>query len=400
MQSIDRIEVVRGPMSVIYGDNAFLGSINIVTNQAATTPNLGSISYGNNGARQAFLRLRPELDEGFMVFNGGYDAGDGVDGVDGRYADLIAPEQLATLDPRMHDDLGGNLDHGNYSLDISANYRAFTPDLQYSRMDYGAYFITPPFDDGNRVDLTGFHVALGYGREISNGVRLATRLIFSSEDYDADFDFIVPEIDDGQTQGSERLEFEVDLDWSANKRLDLIGGYRHRELFDIRSHGRLDTLGVVFNTASEDISQDDIFIQADYRPIDTLKLVAGLRLSHTDAYRVTEKDLLSGRVSQWHFPSRSAWTPRLGAIWSIDDRNLLKLLYGEALQDNSQKEVSEAEEIATWELNWLTRFEQGSLQLSLFENETDHLCRRPPDPGRAGRRPRGYPGLLDPFYRR
>ena len=59
VQSIDRIEVIRGPMSVIYGDNAFLGSINIITNQAAATPNLASVSYGNNGARPACAGVTP-----------------------------------------------------------------------------------------------------------------------------------------------------------------------------------------------------------------------------------------------------------------------------------------------------------------------------------------------------
>ena len=76
------------------------------------------------------------------------------------------------------------------------------------------------------------------------------------------------------------------------------------------------------------------------------------------------------------FPARARWTPRLGAIWSINPRNQLKLLYGEAQQDNGQVEVSEAETIATWELNYLSRFERGSLQLSLFENRTDHLLRK------------------------
>ena len=33
VEAIDRIEVVRGPMSVVYGSGAFLGVINIITNE-------------------------------------------------------------------------------------------------------------------------------------------------------------------------------------------------------------------------------------------------------------------------------------------------------------------------------------------------------------------------------
>lgn len=34
VQAIDRIEVIQGPISVIYGSSAFLGVINIITNLA------------------------------------------------------------------------------------------------------------------------------------------------------------------------------------------------------------------------------------------------------------------------------------------------------------------------------------------------------------------------------
>jgi len=383
VQSIDRIEVVRGPMSVIYGDNAFFGSINIITNKVEATPNLASVSYGNNGARQAFGRLRKEFDDGFVVFNGGYDRNDGVDG---RFADLMAPERVAALDPRMHQGLGGDLDRSNYNLDLSAAYRDFSLDLQYSRMNYGAYFLTPAFDDGNRLDLSSFHAALGYDSEIRDGLRLATRLVYSSEDYDADFDFVVPDSGAVQSQDSRRLDIEADLDWSPNENLGVIAGYRHRRLSNIRNNVTADVIDFAADIDSQTVQQNDLFVQADYRPLENIKLVAGLRWSHTGAYQVTRVTPLPTH----EFPARTRWTPRLGAIWSINPRNQLKLLYGEAQQVNAQVEVGEAETIATWELNYLSRFERGSVQLSLFENRTDHLLRKTqflnPDTGRFEKR--------------
>ena len=372
VQSIDRIEVVRGPMSVIYGDNAFLGSINIITNQVAATPNLASVSYGNNGARQAFARLRREFDHGFVVLNGGYDANDGPDG---RFADLMSSAQLARLDPRMHDDLGGDIDHANYSLDLSGNYRDISLDLQYSRMNYGAYLLTPPFDDGNRIDLSSLHAALGYQREVADGLRLATQVIYSSEQYNGKFDFILPQVDANQDQDSRRLDIEMDLDWSPSATINLIGGYRHRRLFNIHNNAQLKRIGVTVDQDSGDVSRNDLFVQADYRPIDALKLVAGVRWSHAASYQVSRSNS-PPESPEMEFPSQSAWTPRLGAIWSVNERHRLKLLYGEARQDNQQVEVAKPEEIATWEANWLSRFDHGTLQLGLFQNRTDHLLRK------------------------
>ncbi len=57
MENIDRIEVTRGPNTVSYGSNAFMGVINIITLDPSLTKGwLFSANHGNNGIRDQTVR--------------------------------------------------------------------------------------------------------------------------------------------------------------------------------------------------------------------------------------------------------------------------------------------------------------------------------------------------------
>ena len=57
MEAIDRIEVIRGPMSVIYGQGAFLGAFNIITNEITDkSVSFVSTSYGSEKTEKLFMR--------------------------------------------------------------------------------------------------------------------------------------------------------------------------------------------------------------------------------------------------------------------------------------------------------------------------------------------------------
>jgi outer membrane receptor protein involved in Fe transport len=53
LRRIARIEVIRGPSSVLYGSNAFLGVINIITKRGAAQETIGQITYGQDNTRRA-----------------------------------------------------------------------------------------------------------------------------------------------------------------------------------------------------------------------------------------------------------------------------------------------------------------------------------------------------------
>jgi outer membrane cobalamin receptor len=224
VESIDRVEVIRGPMSVIYGNNAFQGVINVVTNAIDRNGPRVSASLGSGDSGRLFGRAGAVFDDGFVVLNaGGYRTG----GLTGGYADMMSPEQLAALSPEMHSDMDGDMDQRLGSLDLSAQWRGWQANLRYNRRDYGIYAFTPAFDEGTRIRLDTLHASLGYAHRFSDDLGLRIVGIYSTEHYDAyRFDFLLPEVSGDQRQDSRRAELELNLHWRPTASLDAIVGYR------------------------------------------------------------------------------------------------------------------------------------------------------------------------------
>ena len=96
VESIDRVEVIRGPMSVIYGNNAFQGVINVVTNAIDENGSRASVSLGTHQSGRLFGRVGTVFEDGFVVLNaGGYQTG----GLTGAYADMMGPGAARGAEP-------------------------------------------------------------------------------------------------------------------------------------------------------------------------------------------------------------------------------------------------------------------------------------------------------------
>jgi outer membrane cobalamin receptor len=74
VEAIDKIEVVRGPMSVIYGSGAFFGAINIKTNIVLDyfPISILSASAGSEKTYKTAARASGRLEDFQYSFNGSY----------------------------------------------------------------------------------------------------------------------------------------------------------------------------------------------------------------------------------------------------------------------------------------------------------------------------------------
>lgn len=103
IEDIERIEIVRGPNSVSYGANAFLGTINIITRHSAQNSG-GSfkLTSGDNGIGDVFGRYGGQLDNGDIRVSVGYKSDEGLqeltDDSEIRFANLRSDLQLTSND--------------------------------------------------------------------------------------------------------------------------------------------------------------------------------------------------------------------------------------------------------------------------------------------------------------
>ena len=375
VESIDRIEVIRGPMSVIYGNNAFLGVINVVTNEVGRNGPRVSASYGSRDSGRLFARLGTETDRGFVVLNAGAYR---TDGLDGAYADMLGPDQLATLDPRMHRSLDGDVPKQDLSLDLSAAYGGFSADLRWTQTDYGVYIFTPSFDDGNQATITTWHGALGWEHAFSDTLGVRASGIASEERLDIDrFDFIAPDLGGEQHQDNRRWELELNLLWDPQPNLNLLAGYRYRLVDGIENWAGVPPL-VDTRDSVDSIETHDLFTELSWSPTERLRLIGGVRLSRLPAeYRFTREDYLAGtRIEQdYAVADRNLVTGRVAALWSLDAHQVVKLIWGTAAQDNDLIEFPEPERIETAELVYQQARRDWMLSASLFRNRTTNIVR-------------------------
>jgi outer membrane receptor protein involved in Fe transport len=375
VESIDRIEIIRGPMSVIYGNNAFLGVINVVTNEIDRYGPRVSASRGSRDSGRLFARAGAQTEGGFIALNvGGYR----TDGLDGAYADMLGADQLAALAPGMHASMDGDMPQQDLSLDLSAGWGDWTADLRYTRTDYGVYLLTPSFDDGNQLRLNTWHLALGWEHAVADNLGLRASAIASEERVDVgEYDFISPGFGGTQQAGNRRWELELDLLWDPRPNLNLLAGYRFRLVDGIENRAAVPPL-LDTNTLVEGFTTHDLFTELSWRPTERLRLIGGVRLSRQPAeYRFTRDDYLAGTRTEQDYavPDPNLVTGRVAALWSLDAYQVVKLVWGTAAQDNDQIQFPEPERIETAELVYQQARRDWMLSASLFRNRTSNLVR-------------------------
>ena len=237
------IEIIRGPMSVIYGNNAFFGTVNVVTNEPAKSiTGMVSVAYGEENTGHLFARTAKAFDHGWLAMNAG-----------------------------------------------------------------------------------------GYQHSLSNAFEIKSTLIYSSECQELKFDFLLPVKTGRQDIDSERFEFETILNYTPNKKLSIMGGYRHQHLFDLEENFLFAEINFFGVQESDPVVYNDLFAQLNLDMIQDLRLILGGRWSRINSYRVFVNEDVNHPdqvTSIFEFDTDTSFTPRLALIYEIADHHTLKAVYG------------------------------------------------------------------------
>ena len=193
IEDIERIEVVRGPNTVSYGANAFLGTINIITRHAVKDRGTSiKLVGGDHAIRDALARYGTGFDSGEIRLTAGYSADDGlVDLPDDNRTRFV--NVRADLQPSTHD-----------SVLFQAGFSRAEPQEGY----YGNVF-APPIP----TTLQAHFEQLRWQRRLATDSELTIQFYHSYRDNN--FSYLTDPIPLGPPFGT--VQLPVSYDGTANR---------------------------------------------------------------------------------------------------------------------------------------------------------------------------------------
>jgi iron complex outermembrane receptor protein len=312
---IDRIEIIRGPGSSLYGNNAFFAVINVITRKGQDMQGVelagkagsfdsydGRVSYGRDFDNGLELRL-----------SGSYYESDGQDRL--YYEEFDQPENNHGIAKGVDGDISyrlfGSLAYG----DLTLRGAFVSRDKTVPTGSYGTVFNSP---DATTLDERYF-VEVGYAHRFADDLDVKARLYYDWYGYVGGYPYNYSE------QPGDTITLNQDLDdiywWGGeaqvSKRLfskhRLTAGVEYRDEYQI-THRNFDRSPFVeyanLDTSSQVYS---FYIQDEYTPWPTLTLNGGIRY---DYFSIVGETI----------------NPRVAAIYNPWEKTTFKLLYGEAFR--------------------------------------------------------------------
>ncbi|HXN07419.1 MAG TPA: TonB-dependent receptor, partial [Nitrospiria bacterium] len=326
---VDRVEIVRGAGSALYGTNAVFAVVNIITKDGKDINGFrSSMEVGSGGANKGILTYGKTQPNGWdIIFNASYFKSIG--------RDLSFPD-YNNGNPANN----GGITHNDGEYAYNLFYRAKIKDLtiqlagndrekQIPTGSYGAVFNDPreeTFDGRYQAEVKYDHqVSEKYGfmiRIYDDWYRY--RGYYPITGYPADT--VNSDYSLGQYYGG---EIQLRRDFAHWNKLIIGSEYQKHSVllqnYDLPSFSCIGT-GSPSPCLDTAINFDlfSLYLEDEIRPFDNLALTLGVR---RDRY-INYSDLFSDKM-----------TPRIALVYSPLPKTVLKLIYGEAFRAPSSYEL-------------------------------------------------------------
>jgi outer membrane receptor for ferrienterochelin and colicins len=310
---IDRVEIIRGPSSSLYGTNAFFGVINIITKRGRDLQDTeASGSIGSLDTYRGRFSYGDKFLNGMEVF------------LSGSYYDSQGNEQLYYKefdDPETNNGLVELADaEAFYSFFGKLSFENFT--LEGGHVERDKHVPTSSyetvFNDPRTVttDAQSF-VSLKYDRTFSNQQNVVARLTYNRYYYDGSYIFDYSEEDEPyyvvnmDYSKGDWMTGELQYGMSLLEKHRVVLGTEYRYNYR-QNQGNYDVEGVYLED-ERDSQLWGLYINEEFQVIDQLILSAGVRYDYFDTFGGTTN-------------------PRVAVILNPLERTAVKFLYGTAFR--------------------------------------------------------------------
>lgn len=291
VDAIERIEVVRGPMSSLYGSDALGGVVNIITRK---------VGKAWHGTLSADTTLQAHRDRGDSYNGNVFTSGPLID-------DLLGVKVYGNLGKREKDDAPSNGDspriEGYTSRNGNAEFTLTPADNQEIGFGYGFDRQDRASDslDKNRVERQNYSLShngrWGFGN---------TELRFYGDKIDNYASDVI-------TSRNNSLDGKLVLPlMEINQLLTFGGEWRHDKLSDSVN---------LKGGGSTSASQYALFVEDEWRLLESLALTGGVRMDDHETYG-------------------DHWSPRLYLVWNASDTLTVKGGWANAFKAPSLLQLS------------------------------------------------------------
>lgn len=379
---VDRVEIIRGPGSAIYGSNAFMGVVNVITRKNENWVTLG---LGENSATKlnaGFTHASDELNVNLLLDLRRSDGNTYTEASGNRYSD-----------PFEHD-----------LIQLSASYKDFALTWRWNEslledfINLGGIHPHNSHRSSNEALNLRYQTALSDNSELKLNVHYVEHEIESAGKVldAASVDFITDDFLTGPFWVTDDLEISLDYALALGKQAVLNLGLMYRsaeqtQAGTVTNYLDPDTdeltlspeyyLGIPFSFAAQGVNARSpllstqetrsVYIQYNQFLSEDLEFYVGARyddVKHID----------------------SNISPRIALNYRLNGANQLKLHYGEAFRTPVTNELFsedlvtvgnpnlKPEEIKTLELLWQYQSERDRFEVVLFNNDLDAFVNKVP----------------------
>lgn len=327
---IKRVEIVRGPGSVVNGDGAMFATINIVTNDAGE---IRGSRYGLDVSSDLGRQLR--MQAGTTLKNGLlFSASAHATQSNGQNFALPNDENSNSLNIRHLDwmsNFGGHLQARFKNWKFTSLLTSGTKGVPTSSWD------TTPGDGRSRYHDGWFFGELSNSLRLSGAASLETRAFSDYYAYHAVYPYDPAGEDQIENAGNLRLGAESHVTLSAGAGHRIVGGaeYSDETLAKIKNW----TKSSILYSRNTPFSAWSLYFQDEFSATEHLSLSAGLR-------------------QFWHARGALNLVPRAAIVWSPLRATTAKLLYGEAIRVPS-----------TYERDW----EDNETEIANHNLKSEHI---------------------------
>lgn len=358
LDNVDRIEVLYGPASALYGTNAVSGIINIITKDVKEN---NGISF--SGLYGSFQSYSGNISYGF------YDA---EKEFGFRIASMVKGSEKADLAGAKGDfnwsDEMENFEN-DYSINIKTDYKSlkfgFLLQNKKSSRTTNYKSINTNYSDKNSLwNINFINSYLKYSQNINDNLDLFSTLYYrNSTVLDNTIAYTTDTSRVGYYRPNDLFGFENMLMYAPSNKLKLIGGivFEYESLsdrFSVTESNSADKNPSIPQTPNKINNKLlSAYFQAQYKVWDKIGIYGGARFDHSTVYE-------------------NVVTPRLGLVFD-NDLYTIKLLYSEAFRAPKAWDYTygkgnsdlEPEKMNSWELNFRYFILKNlTVDLSIYRN--------------------------------